>query len=80
MQTIIATSLTVVALVSISTFLTHSFHDAIAWKIALPFMIGTILGIASFSLISFKITEVNSQRSFALLALFAATLIASKTV
>jgi uncharacterized membrane protein YfcA len=80
MQTIIATSLTVVALVSISTVLTHSFHDAIAWKIALPFMIGTILGIASFSLISFKITEVNSQRSFALLALFAATLIASKTV
>jgi uncharacterized protein len=80
MQTIIATSLTVVALVSISTVLTHSFHDAIAWKIAMPFMIGTILGIASFSLISFKITEVNSQRSFALLALFAATLIATKTV
>lgn len=80
MQTIIATSLTVVALVSITTVLTHAFHNAIAWKIALPFTIGTILGLASFRLISLKITEVISQRSFALLALFAATLIATKIV
>jgi uncharacterized protein len=80
MQTIIATSLTVVALVSTTTVLTHAFHSTIAWGIALPFMIGTILGMVSFRLISFKLTEVNSQRSFALLALLAATLIAVRSL
>jgi uncharacterized protein len=80
MQTIIATSLTVVALVSITTVLTHTFHSTIAWKIALPFVIGTILGMVSFRLVSFKITEVISQRSFAILALFAAALIAVRTL
>jgi uncharacterized membrane protein YfcA len=80
MQAIVATSLAVVALVSITTVLTNVFNGVIQWKIALPFMIGTILGMASFRLISFKITEVISQRSFALLALFAATLIAVKTL
>ncbi|MFM9835366.1 MAG: sulfite exporter TauE/SafE family protein [Methylophilaceae bacterium] len=56
MQTIIATSLAVVALVSTTTVLTHAFNGDIQWKIALPFMIGTMLGMASFRLISFKIT------------------------
>lgn len=80
METITATSLTVVALVSTTTVLTHAFHSTIAWKIALPFMIGTILGMVSFRLVSFKITEVISQRSFAILALFAATLIAVRSI
>ncbi len=78
-QTIIATSLTVIALVSASSVASYLLHDAINWKIAVPFVASTMLGMFAFSLISYKIPLIISQRSFAVLAVLAAILMLLKS-
>lgn len=79
MQTIIATSLAVVAVISITTVITYAFNNQLQWKIAVPFMIGTIIGVTIFKLVNFKITDTLSQRSFAIIACIAAGLVVAKT-
>lgn len=79
MQTIIATSLAVVAVISITTVITYAFNNQLQWEIAMPFMIGTIIGVTIFKLFKFKITDTLSQRSFAILACIAAGLVVAKT-
>ena len=78
-QTIIATSLTVVALVSASSVASYLLHGAISWEIAVPFIASTVFGMFAFSLISYKIPLIISQRSFAVLAVMAAILMVLKS-
>jgi len=79
MQTIIATSLTVIALVSAASVFTYLVHGDIIWRIAVPFVISTMIGMFFFRLISHKIPEKISQRSFAVLAVIAAVIIIIKS-
>lgn len=79
MQTIIATSLAVVALISATTIITYTFNDQLQWKIAVPFMIGTVIGVTIFKLVNFKMEDALSQRSFAIIACIAAGLVLAKT-
>jgi uncharacterized membrane protein YfcA len=74
MQTIIATSLTIVALVSASSVTIYLLQDGIHWKIATPFVISTMIGMFAFRLISHKVPTIISQRGFAILAVIAAIL------
>jgi uncharacterized membrane protein YfcA len=78
-QTIIATSLAVIALVSAGSVTTYLLHGGINWKIALPFVISTMVGMFVFRLISHKIPAKVSQRSFAVLAVVAAVLLLVKS-
>jgi uncharacterized protein len=80
MQTIIATSLTIIALVSAGSLATYVLHGGINWKIAVPFVISTMLGMFVFRLISHKIPAQISQRSFAVLALIAALMMILKSI
>lgn len=73
MQAIIATSLMAIALVSFASISTYLLHGGIDWKIAIPFLIGTMLSMLIFRSVGCKISEKVSQRGFALLALLAAT-------
>jgi uncharacterized membrane protein YfcA len=77
-QTIIATSLAVIALVSAGSVTTYLLHGSIDWKIALPFVISTMVGMLTFRLFSHKIPAKISQRSFAILAVIAAVLMIVK--
>jgi uncharacterized protein len=78
LQTIIATSLAVIALISTSSLLTYIWHFAIDWKIALPFGLSTLAGMLIGRLFSTKITAKNSRQAFAMLALIVAIMLAIK--
>ena len=73
-QTIIATSLAVIALVSAGSVAIYMLHGNINWGIALPFITSTMASMFAFRLISHKIPAKISQRGFAILAIFAALL------
>jgi uncharacterized membrane protein YfcA len=79
-QTIIATSLTVIALVSASSITTYLLHGDINWKIAVPFVASAIAGMLAFRLISHKIPAKISQRSFAVLSVMAAVIMIIKSI
>ena len=78
LQTIIATSLAVIALISTSSLLTYMWHFAIDWKIALPFGLSTLAGMLIGRQFAAKITPKNSRRAFAVLALIVAIMLAIK--
>ena len=78
-QTVIATSLFAIALVSLVSIFSYGLHTDIEWQIALPFILGTIIGLFIFKSVSNKVSTTFSQRSFAALALLAATLMLYKT-
>jgi uncharacterized membrane protein YfcA len=79
-QTIIATSLAVIALVSAGSVATYLLHGDIQWTIAVPFVISTMVSMFAFRLISDKIPTKISQRSFAVLAVIAALLLIAKSL
>ena len=79
-QTIIATSLAVIALVSAGSVATYLLHGDINWNIAVPFVVSTMLSMFVFRLFSHKIPSKISQRSFAVLAVLAALLMLIKSI
>lgn len=80
MQTIVATSLTAIALVSAVSVFTYLLHGDINWKIAVPFVTSAIVGMFAFRLISHKIPAKISQRSFAVLSVLAAVIMVIKSI
>ena len=78
-QSIIATSLAIVALVSAGSVTTYLLHGDISWNIAIPFVVSTMIGMFVFRLFSHKIPSKMSQRSFAVLAVIAASLMMIKS-
>ena len=79
-QTIIATSLAVIALVSAGSVATYLLHGDINWNIAMPFAVSTMLSMFVFRLFSHKVPSKISQRSFAVLAVLAALLMVIKLI
>ena len=79
-QTIIATSLAVIALVSAGSVATYLLHGDINWNIAVPFVVSTMLSMFVFRLFSHKVPSKISQRSFAVLAVLAALLMVIKSM
>ncbi len=80
MQTTIATSLTVIALISVASVFTYLLHGDINWKIATPFVVSTMIGMFAFKLFSNKIPAKFSQRSFAVLSVMAAVIMTIKSL
>jgi len=79
-QSIIATSLAVIALVSAGSVTSHLLQGDINWDIAVPFVVSTMLDMFVFRLFSHKIPNKISQRSFAVLAVLAAISMAIKSI
>jgi uncharacterized protein len=69
--TIIATTLAVIALVSMSALASHLQHTSINWQIAIPFIIATTSAMLLVSTFRHKIPNSLSQQIFAVLCLFA---------
>lgn len=78
MQTIIATSLAVIALISTSGFLTYALRSTINWEIVLPFGISTLVGTFIGRTFAVKIPANLSQRMFSMLAITASAVILMK--
>jgi uncharacterized protein len=77
-QTVIATALFTVALVSVMSIFSYTLNSDIRWNIAVPFILGTVLGLFIFRSVNSKVSTKFSQRSFAVLAILAAILILVK--
>lgn len=81
METIIATSLAIVALVSTSGFISYATHEHIDWQIALPFGTSTLIGLLISRNFREKIHAKANRRAFAVLAIIVAiTLIIKNTI
>jgi uncharacterized protein len=78
MQSIIATSLMAIALVSIASIVSYSLAYPLQWKIAIPFVLSTVLGLLIFGRFSDKVPTKYSQLGFASLAVLAAILLLLK--
>jgi len=79
-QTIIATSLAVIAIVSAGSVAIHLHQSGLNWQVAIPFVLSTMLSMFLFRLVSHRVPEQLSQRSFAMLAVIAAILMLTKAV
>lgn len=79
-QTIVATTLAAIALISLSSFTSYVAQSSIQWHIALPFMVSTILAMLGLSALRNKISNAVSQKGFALLCVIAAIYLAANAV
>jgi uncharacterized protein len=79
-QTIVATTLAVVAIVSAGSLGMHMHSAQVQWAIAVPFTIGTTLAMLTLSSLRSHIPNQISQRGFALLCLFAAGYLTLKSL
>ncbi|NOT14788.1 MAG: sulfite exporter TauE/SafE family protein [Methylotenera sp.] len=68
MKSIVATSLAVIALVSASSVVAYIVHRTVDWQIAIPFVLATVVGMGLGRLVSHRISNQTTQRSFAVLA------------
>jgi len=71
-QTIIATTLASVALISLSSLASHLHQLQFKWQIAIPFVLSTTFAMLMLSVWREKIPNEISQKSFAVLCVLAA--------
>lgn len=75
MKSIIATSLTIIALVSAVSVGSYLLHGDINWKIAFPFSLATAFSMLAGRIFAGKLSNQFTQRSFAILAWLIAVLL-----
>ena len=80
MQSIVATSLAVVALVSAASVVAYLYHQQMHWQIAVPFTLATVAGMLAGRLLSGKISHQTVQRGFSFLAGFVALAVLLKMI
>jgi uncharacterized membrane protein YfcA len=79
-QTIVATTLAAVALISISSLTSYSAATTIQWAIAIPFMLSSTFMMLVLGTFRHKIPNAFNQRAFAALCLIAAVYLAIQAV
>ena len=79
-QSVLATSLTVIALVSLSGVLASSAMGHLQWPIALPFSVGAIVGMLGGRLVAARLPEPYLQRGFALVSTLVAVALLVKVL
>jgi len=77
---VVATSLAVIAIVSMASALSYAGYAAINWHIAIPFTSGMLVGMLLGRLVADKISSQTSQRVFALLVSLIAIAFVIKTL
>lgn len=77
-RSIQATSLAVIALVSLSGVSTAAWHGSLPWKVALPFSAGAVLALLLGRLIANRLPIAHLQQAFAWFCLATALLLLTK--
>jgi uncharacterized protein len=80
MASIVATSLTVIAIVSAGGVALAAWHGAVDWRIAIPFTLGTVLGMLGGRGIAKRVQGQLLARGFAVLAILAGLLMLGKLI
>ena len=65
-QSILATSLAVIALVSVGSITAAAVQGSIAWDIAFPFTVGAVIAMLAGRMIAARLTGARLQQAFAL--------------
>jgi uncharacterized membrane protein YfcA len=68
MQSIVATSLAVIALISLAGVVTSALSGALAWDIALPFSGGALAGMLAGRAVSARLSGPHLQKGFAVVS------------
>ncbi|WP_437883431.1 sulfite exporter TauE/SafE family protein [Pseudomonas sp. LRF_L74] len=79
-QSVLATSLAVIALVSMSGVAASSAAGHLQWAVALPFSLGALLGMASGRLIAVRLAGPHLQRGFAVVSMLVAVALLVKAI
>lgn len=77
-KSILATSLAVIAMVSVGGVTAAALHGAIAWQVALPFAAGAVAALLVGRLIAARIDSSHLRLAFALLSLGVAALLLAR--
>lgn len=80
MVSVVATSLAVMALISMTVVATSTMTGHLNWMAALPFSMGALVGMVSGRLIVGRLAPAHVQKIFALLLLLVALLMMSKSL
>ncbi len=80
MKSVVATSLAVIALVSLSGVVASTIHGGMNWAVAVPFCGGALTGMLVGRLISKRLEGPQLQTAFAVVAGFVAVGMLSKTL
>ena len=78
MVSVVATSLAVMALISMTVVATSAMTGHLNWVVALPFSMGALVGMLGGGLIAGRLAHTHVQKIFALLLLLVALLMLSK--
>jgi uncharacterized membrane protein YfcA len=68
MRSVVATSLAVIALVSVSGVVTSALSGGMAWAVALPFSLGAVAGMGAGRVVSVRLAGPQLQLGFAAVA------------
>jgi uncharacterized membrane protein YfcA len=79
-QSALATSLAVIALVSISGVVTSAATGHLQWAIALPFSMGALVGMIGGRLAASKLSGPHLQKAFAIVSAVVAVALFVKAV
>lgn len=79
-KSVIATSLAVIALVSLSGVAASAFSGGMMWSVALPFCGGALTGMLTGRLVSGRLAGPQLQKGFAVIAALVAIGMLSKTL
>ncbi len=79
-QTIIATSLAIISLVSAGSVAIHLHQGNINWPIAIPFVLSAMLSMVASSVINHLISAKVSQRIFSIIAVTCALIMLAKLI
>lgn len=80
MQSIVATSLAVIALISLAGVVTSAISGALAWDIALPFSGGALAGMLAGRAVSARLSGPHLQKGFAVVSAIVAVGMIGKAV
>jgi uncharacterized membrane protein YfcA len=79
-RSIQATSLAVIAIVSMSAIVAAAFHTPLLWSVALPFAAGAVLSLLAGQQISKKLNATHLQQAFAWFCILIALLLLARAV
>lgn len=80
MQAVVATSLAVIALVSVSGVVSGALAGNLNWKIAVPFCAGSLAGMIGGRLISSRLAGPHLQYGFAVVSALVAVGMIGKSI
>lgn len=80
MKSVVATSLAVIALVSVTGVASSAFSGKLIWEVAIPFSAGSLTGMIGGGLISSRLAGPQLQKAFAVVSALVAVGMMGKSI